>query len=118
MPGSDLAQQRLRYQHALRSALERMVSRLSAMEEVEHVILFGSYAEGREDLFTDLDLLVVMHSEEDFVTRTGKLYQSLHPGVDLDLFAYTPAEFDRMRQHGFVRHAVETGKLLYARQRS
>lgn len=118
MAETTLSQQRLRYQQSLRDALERIVGELSSMPDVEQVILFGSYAQGREDLLTDLDLLVVMASDDDFVTRTAKLYQRLHPGVDLDLLVYTPTEFEVVRQGGFIGHATATGKVLYAKKRA
>lgn len=79
------------------------------------MILFGSYATGRRDLFTDLDLLVVMESGEDFVARTTSLYRALEPRVDLDLLVYTPEEFERLRQRGLVRRIAETGRTLLAR---
>jgi predicted nucleotidyltransferase len=115
---TSLIWERQQYQQALRAALDRIVRELSVMTEVEQVILFGSYAEGRDDLLTDLDLLVVMHSQEDFVSRTARLYQRLRPGVDLDLLVYTPAEFERLREGGFVGHAVATGKVVYAKKRT
>ena len=88
------------------------------MPEVERVILFGSYAAGRRDLFTDLDLLVVMSSEQDFVQRTADLYRLLAAGVDLDLLVYTPEEFDRQRERGLVRQALKTGRVLYEKKRA
>ena len=80
---------------------------------MHRVILFGSYARGRRDLFTDLDLFVIMDSSADFVTRTAQLYQELHPSVDMDLLVYTPAEFERIRHRGFFRHILEEGEVLY-----
>lgn len=108
-----LAQKRAEYAVALARSLEEIVARLSGMPEVERVILFGSYAGGRADLFTDLDLLVVMSSEQDFVRRTAGLYQKVRADVDLDLLVYTPDEFERQRTRGLVRRALETGKVLY-----
>ncbi|PYT08845.1 MAG: hypothetical protein DMF49_04120 [Acidobacteria bacterium] len=65
---------------------------------------------------TDLDLIVVMKSGEDFITRTGRLYQGLpRVAVDLDLLVYTPEEFERMKERSFVRNALETGRILLAR---
>jgi predicted nucleotidyltransferase len=110
---ADLEEKRKQYRQALGQALEHIVARLSSMPEVEKVILFGSYAAGRRDLFTDLDVLVVMHSDKDFVTRTAELYPQLGAGVDMDLLVYTPEEFERMRQRGFVKHALEGGEVLY-----
>jgi predicted nucleotidyltransferase len=87
------------------------------MPQVEQVILFGSYAARRRDLLTDLDLLVVMTSEQDFVQRTAELYRQLSVDVDLDLLAYTPEEFERQRQRGFARQALKAGKVLYEKKR-
>jgi predicted nucleotidyltransferase len=113
-----LAQRRAEYAEALDRALSKIVTHLANLPEVEQVILFGSYAAGRRDLFTDLDLLVVMSSEQDFVRRTVELYQQVAAGVDLDLLVYTPEEFERLRQHGFVRQALETGRVLHEKKRA
>lgn len=86
------------------------------MPEVQLVVLFGSYAAGRRDLFTDLDLLVVLESQEDFVRRAANIRSRLRLGVDCDLLVYTPEEFTRMRDHGFVKRALETGRVLYAKE--
>jgi len=88
------------------------------MPEVQQVILFGSYAAGRRDLFTDLDIIVVMDSPHGFVERLADLHRRLQVAVDIDLLAYTPAEFERMRQRPFISHALATGKVLYARHAS
>lgn len=111
-----LSQKRAEYVEALGRALDQIVTRLAGMPEVERVILFGSYAAGQRDLFTDLDLLVVMSSEQDFVSRTAGLRQQLAAGVDLDLLVYTPQEFERLREYGFVRQALRTGKTLYEKK--
>jgi predicted nucleotidyltransferase len=110
---TTLLQKRIDYTNHLRSALRRILKKLQAKPEVMKVILIGSYASGRSDLFTDLDLVVVMDSEKDFVTRKAELYPELHAGVDLDLLVYTPDEFDRMKTQRFLRHALKTGKVLY-----
>jgi predicted nucleotidyltransferase len=83
-----LAQRRTEYVDNLQRALDRIVSQLASMPEVERVVLFGSYASGRRDLFTDLDL---------------------------DLLVYTPLEFEQQRDRGFVRQALQTGRILYER---
>ena len=113
-----LTRLRAEYVEDLQRALDRIVSQLASMPEVERVILFGSYAAGRRDLFTDLDLLVVMSSPLDCVHRTADLYQRLGAGVDLDLLAYTPKEFEQQRDRGFMRRALETGRMLYERGRT
>lgn len=110
-----LSEEHKRYAEALEGDLESLVRQLSAMPEVRKVILFGSCAAGRRDLFTDLDLLVVMDSPLDFVSRGVALARSVHAGVALDLLAYTPQEVEQMRERPFMRHALKTGKVLYER---
>jgi predicted nucleotidyltransferase len=65
---------------------ESLVSQLRCMPEVHKVILFGSYVKGHRDLFTDLDLIVVMESQDDFVARCAELAGRLNAGVALDLY--------------------------------
>ena len=109
--------QREQYARALARELDDLVRQLGDMPAVERVILFGSYAAGRCDLFTDLDLLVVMDSPLDFVSRNVELARRLHAGVALDLLAYTPQEIEQMGGRPFLRHALETGKVLYEKRR-
>lgn len=113
MQNSVLAQARNEYNQALEAALDKILDHLSSMPEVEKVILFGSYATGRRDLFTDLDLLIVMDTEQDFINRTIELYRQIQTDVDLDLLVFTPEEFERRQERGFVRHALVTGKVIY-----
>ena len=113
-----LAQKRRQYRQTLDDALEEIIRRLGEIPEVEKAILFGSYASGRRDLFTDLDLIMVMETGQDLIHRTAELYQKLQVGVDLDLLVYTPDEFERKRGSGFLRHALETGQVVYEKKRA
>ncbi|MCX7750170.1 MAG: nucleotidyltransferase domain-containing protein [Candidatus Bipolaricaulota bacterium] len=111
------AERRERYARRLDRALELAVSRLASLPEVERVILFGSYARGRRDLATDLDLLVVMRTEEGFLDRLGRLYGLLAGiGVDLDLLAYTPREIEENRDRPFFRRALAGGRVVYEKR--
>ncbi len=117
MPEATLEQKRTQYKQALRTSLDRILNQLASMPEVEKVILFGSYAAGRRDLFTDLDLLVVMDTEQDFLERTADLYRQIQTDVDVDLLVYTPEEFENQQLSGFVRHALATGQVVYEKKR-
>ena len=107
--------QREAYTAALARDLDGLVEQLSCIAEVQKVILFGSYAAGRRDLFTDLDLLVVMDSSLDFVARNAELARRLRAGVALDLLAYTPQEMEGLKDRPFLRQALAEGKVLYER---
>ena len=104
---------RAAYCVALEEALERIRGRLAESPQVQRAILFGSYASGRRDLFTDLDLVVVMESDSSFIERSIELRRHLEARVDMDLLVYTPEEFARMAQRGFLAHVLQTGLLIY-----
>ncbi len=109
----DLAARRAERAALLESELQRMLAELRE-QGAKLVVLFGSYAAGRRDLFTDLDLMVVMESEEPFVQRLRRVYAALQPAVAADILVYTPEEFEDMKEQPFVRHALATGKVLHA----
>lgn len=113
----DLARLRARHVALLESELPRLVEALKGLG-ARLIVLFGSYAQGRRDLFTDLDLLVVMDSDEPFIQRLGTVRRALQSKVDIDLFVYNPSEFEEMKNRPFVRHALKTGKVLYERSES
>ena len=108
-----LASLRARYVEDLEEAVNGVVGQLSSMPKVRKVVLFGSFAAGRRDLFTDVDLLVVMDTELDFVTRNAEMARCVQAGVALDLLVYTAAEMERLRERPFMRHVLATGKVLY-----
>jgi predicted nucleotidyltransferase len=82
------------------------------MPVVEWLILFGSYAPGRADLLTGLDLIVVRRSDKPFVERTAELYRRIAAPVDLAMLVYTPGEIQAMKDRGFLRNALREGKVL------
>ena len=113
---SEMVLEREHYARALNQDLDSLVQQLRALPEVCQVILFGSFAAGRRDLFTDLDLIVVMDSPLDFVSRGVELARRLRAGVALDLLVYTPQEMEQLRHRPFLRQALITAKVLYERE--
>lgn len=100
----SLVEQRENHAKALANGLSAIVSQLQGISEVKKVILFGSYAQGRCDLFTDLDVLVIMDSPLDFLSRSVELARKIRVGVALDLLVYTPQEFEKIKDRPFFRH--------------
>jgi predicted nucleotidyltransferase len=115
--GPSLTERKEQYAAALERALTTVVSCLTALPEVEKVIVFGSYQRGSRDLFTDLDLLVVIRTTEGFLKRMERLYGLLAgTGVDLDLFAYTPEEIEENRSRPFFRRVLTEGEVVHEKR--
>lgn len=112
----DLAAQRAAYVQQLDEALPRVVEALSRVAGVHRVSVFGSYARGRRDLFTDLDLFVVWETERPALDRLRFLYSLLDARVDLDIICYTPAELQARSDHPFIRQILREEVVLYESQ--
>jgi len=116
--GFDIGQRRREYAQALEESLRRAIEVLSGIPEVERVILFGSYARGRRDLLTDLDLLVVMRTGLPFLERQKFLYSLLPLGVDADILCYTPEEVEGAKDRPFFRRILQEGIVVYEKKPS
>ena len=94
--------------------LNREVARIFAPVKPKRVILFGSQATGQTDEYSDVDLIVVYETDKRFLDRLAELYALWDLPVAVDMLAYTPEEFERMRiGSAFVADAVEHGKVLF-----
>jgi len=113
----DLSAERLRYGVSLKESLERAVEVLSGVNEVEKVSLVGSYSRGRADLFTDLDIVVIMNTKQNMLERLRTLYPLLNLPVDYDLFCYTPQEIRRNKDRPFFKRLIANEVVLYEKKR-
>jgi predicted nucleotidyltransferase len=67
--------------------------------EVREVVVFGSFANGRETRHSDLDLVVVKDTDQRFLDRCVN-YLDLDReigGTPVELFVYTPGEWQSMK---------------------
>ncbi|HZP83972.1 MAG TPA: nucleotidyltransferase domain-containing protein [Chthonomonadaceae bacterium] len=82
------------------------------------VILFGSYAYGTPHRDSDVDLFVIMDSEETMHDRIVKVYEVAEvPFLPMDVLVRTPSEVEARVAMGdfFVIEILEKGKVLYDR---
>ena len=79
-------------------------------------VVFGSYARGVADAWSDLDLAVVIDTDLPRFER-GRLLEELHGAVpvSLDLLICTPSEFERGRAAGLDVFAAiaDEGKTIF-----
>jgi predicted nucleotidyltransferase len=87
---------------------------------VERAVVFGSWARGTADGFSDLDLAVVIDTPLPPVDR-GHLLRALVEAlpIGVDLLVYTPAEFARglEERHGVFDAIAREGVTIHARSR-
>jgi uncharacterized protein len=79
------------------------------------IILFGSYAYGRPNADSDVDLLVIMPRKGSAIDKSLEIRSRIPAGFPLDLLTRTDAEVARRvsMNDWFMRDIVEKGKTLY-----
>jgi len=116
MTGAELGARRRVYAAKLDAAARTLVDTLRGVEGIERISVFGSYARGRRDLSTDLDVLIVWDTPAPFLERLRALYSIVQVPVDLDLVCYTPAELERLREEPFFRRLSAEELVLYEKK--
>ena len=101
---------------SLRPAIQRIVDEL----QPEKIILFGSYAYGRPNSHSDVDLLVVMKTDASLKERSWNVSRLLLPRpFPIDILVKTPKEIETALKSGdfFIKEIVTRGKVLYERHK-
>lgn len=98
--------------------LARLLAGPLERAEAIRAVVFGSYARGAADGYSDVDLVVVMHTDRPFLERATllpELFEAVPAGIDL--LIYTPEEFARgLRQRTGVFYSIDReGVTVYER---
>jgi len=104
----------------MQGTIEQIVKRIVEQYQPEKVILFGSYAYGKPDAGSDVDLLIVKETSEQPIDRRVTVRRIAHTsrrGLPFSPLVITPQELTRRLDMGdpFYRKIVDQGQVLYAR---
>jgi len=96
--------------------IQEIKNRIISGVHPDKIILFGSYAYGTPTKESDLDLLVIMPSDEPMhsrVTRIMKLVRDIH--IPKDIIVYTPQEVEKWKDASvaFITSIMRTGEVIY-----
>jgi predicted nucleotidyltransferase len=100
-------------------ALDRFLAELRPLlvaQGARRAYLFGSWARGEADPFSDIDVIVVAPTERTPVERFRDYLTAIAAaGVGVDLFVYTPEEFETLveEQRPFLIHALEGARVIH-----
>ena len=104
----------------LKQVVLKIVEKIKKEYKPEKIILFGSYAYGKPDRDSDLDLLIIKQTFKPFRKRWVEVYNlvsNIVTGVDFCPFVITPEELEKRLQRGdqFFQEITERGECLYAK---
>lgn len=101
-----------------RRQIARLCEVIAREFQPEKIILFGSWAYGKPDAESDIDLLVVMPFEGSPFRQAGTILNNVIQSVGvlpLDLLVRTAEQLNERLAigDGFMRDILERGKVLY-----
>ena len=96
--------------------IQEVKNRIVSGVHPEKIILFGSYAYGTPTKDSDLDLLVIMPTDEPMHKRVLKIRKMLRDfRIPKDIMVYTPQEVEKWKNAStaFVTSILKKGKVIY-----
>lgn len=97
------------------SEIRRIARQIAARFHPEKVILFGSHAYGKPSSDSDVDLLVVMNTDENPLHTAARISASIDHPFPLDIAVFSPSELEASlkRKGVFATEVMTRGIVLY-----
>ncbi len=96
--------------------IQNIVQQIVLGYQPEKIFLFGSYSNGTANAFSDLDLLIIKSTNENFNSRPKTVRELFikYPCA-MDIFVFTPDEFSKRKKiFGTLAYTVNReGKIIY-----
>jgi uncharacterized protein len=99
--------------------VREITNRIVEHFDPEKVILFGSQSTGIARTDSDVDLLVIMDTDESSIQRAIEVKKVCRPRfVSMDVLVKTPEEVETTLERGnfFLDQILDQGRVLYERQ--
>lgn len=109
----EIIKRKMQRKRKLEDAVESIKLQLIKLGAIR-IILFGSLIDNDIDIYSDLDLFVIMPS-----TRSGKewmnfLYKNLEIDIASDIIVYNEQEFKKnLVDNSFIYEIINTGRIIY-----
>ncbi|MHA1210617.1 MAG: nucleotidyltransferase domain-containing protein [Candidatus Freyarchaeota archaeon] len=99
-------------------AVKSYVNLIVEKFKVRCIILWGSRARGDHTPHSDYDIIIIADFKENFLQRLKTLIDLTPPQPNIEVFGYTPQEFETMFQRGNVTalDAIYEGIPLYGEE--
>ncbi len=95
--------------------IKRITGQLVKNYKPEKIILFGSFARGKQKENSDVDFLVIKKTKKRFGARLFEVAKIIDSEMGTDILVYTPKEWERglRRNYYFFKEIKSQGKLVY-----
>lgn len=96
-------------------SIQKIVRQIVEHFRPQKVILFGSYAYGVPTMDSDVDLLVMMDTEEKPIHVAARIAATIDHPFPLDIIVFTPSDWNASltRKGVFATEVMMKGVVLY-----
>jgi len=102
-----------------RTTILNIVYKIATGIYPDKIYLFGSYANGRANEDSDIDILVIKDTTEPKHKRSIEIQRLLIGSkIPADIIVYTNAEFEKEKsdEYSFINSAIQGAQLMYERK--
>lgn len=98
-----------------RSQITRFANAVAERFKPQRIVLFGSYAYGKPNQDSDVDLLVVMPEDRRLGRKAVEIRETIDADFPLDLIVRTPEDIRWRLAEGdcFLQEVLNKGKVMY-----
>ena len=98
-----------------KSQIQAYAKKIAKEFTPEQIVLFGSYANGKPTVDSDVDMLVVMPHQGKGTEQAARIRQAVRSGFPLDLIVRSPKAIQKRLELGdtFIREILTKEKVLY-----
>lgn len=110
----------VRIKTEIKQIVREYVNALEPTINVERIILYGSYANGRPHRWSDIDLAIVSRdfAKKSVWQRQGILGNALkNSDAMIEALGYSIAEYNHAIPQTFLGEIKRTGKVIYTRRK-
>lgn len=96
--------------------LSKIVDFAVRVAEPERIILFGSMANGSANVFSDIDLLIILENtfaKKDIAAKIVSYTREMSLKADVLVYSESEIENERHKINSFVATILKSGKLLF-----
>jgi predicted nucleotidyltransferase len=98
--------------------LKEIVKKIVNKYKPEKIILFGSFAWGKPNVDSDVDLFIIKRTKKDFFQRSFIIRKIIDGALPVDILVRTPEELEKRLNLGdfFYQDIIKKGKYLYEKE--
>jgi predicted nucleotidyltransferase len=91
----------------------RLKRLFSQLKKIEFAFIFGSYAEGKEDSLSDIDIMIIGNiNEKDFISELIKIEEQLDREINYHIYTKQDLQKKIKDKNSFIKNIINKPKIF------